>query len=413
MRKIRRNQKRQARRSRLTKRTLAAGAAAAITIAAGAAIEKTFAATPDPHQLPVKQDADGDLLADREEFAIGYDPFNPDQNRNLLLDGAELANRCRAVIEQLPTNKQAGPNDIYKMESPAVDGGELCDVCGQWVYMGGWYIINPRLALKYPEPNDPTNWEFLPELALHYMQHGSFDYAGEVHKGRVDIPRLLRTLELRFPFDPNNHHLPPDGNDLDGDLLADLEELAAGFDLYDPDQDDNLTPDGIDLAAQCAAAIELLPEYDPDEGRPEPAEPYKVNHLQRGLEWCAICGTSVNMGWWTFVNPKRKLSYDAYDIVLHYMTHGSFGHQDREESKIGQFHVSRVDVPLLVELLEIPNECGHLGAIYLPGDYNKDCKEDFKDLARFAENWLDSTDPNQPAEPPDSQKTSTGSPPPQ
>ena len=43
----------------------------------------------------------------------------------------------------------------------------------------------------------------------------------------------------------------------------------------------------------------------------------------------------------------------------------------------------------------MPKQCGHLGTLYLPGDHNKDCKEDFKDFADFAERWLESTDPNQ------------------
>ncbi len=395
MRKIRRNQKRQARRSRLTKRTLAAGAAAAITIAAGAAIEKTFAATPDPHQLPVKQDADGDLLADREEFAIGYDPFNPDQNRNLLLDGAELANRCADVISSLPTWAPGEPRPIplstYRIEH-LLDGLEQCDICGQWIHMGGSEIINPKLALHYPDPNDPMNSVFLPDLAVHYMTHGSFDCAGSEHKGRVDIPRLLRTLELRFPCDPNEHQLPLDANDLDGDLLADLEELASGYDLYDPDQDDNLTPDGIDLANQCAEVIDQLPVFDPYSAD-APEYLHKQNFFQKGIEECHICGMYVNMGFWKVVNPALKLEIDVPDIVCHYMTHGAFSYSGDIHGK------GRIDVPALLNVLEMPRRCGHLGTLYLPGDSNKDCEEDFKDLAHFADKWLDSTDPNQPPEP--------------
>ena len=91
--------------------------------------------------------------------------------------------------------------------------------------MGGWEIINPRLNLKYPEPNDPLRGTFLPDLALHYMQHGSFDYLGTVHTGRVEIDRLLRVLEMRFAEEPNDHQLPVDANDRRVDMLVTDREV--------------------------------------------------------------------------------------------------------------------------------------------------------------------------------------------
>ena len=102
--------------------------------------------------------------------------------------------------------------------------------------MGGYEIINPNLNMSYPDPNDALEGMFLPELALHYMEHGSFDCYGDVHTGRVDIPRLLRVLESRFPCDPNEHRLAVEKHDLDGDLLSDGEELSAGYNLYNADQ---------------------------------------------------------------------------------------------------------------------------------------------------------------------------------
>ncbi len=407
MRKIRRNQKRQAKRRRFAKRTLAAGAAAAITLGAGAALNKAAAGpTHDAHQTPVARDADADLLADREESALGYLPFNPDQNRNLTLDGVELARRCAREIEKLPWESEVtDPNQTYKW-SVFQFGLEICDVCGETVNMGHAGIVNPRLGLKVD----------CPFIATHYMAHGSFEYAGHysgqpLHVGRIDVPLLARALGLRLPYDPNQHQLPldyavetlgrlaPDANDLDADLLADTEELAAALNLYDPDQDNDLTLDGPELAAQCAAVIELLPEYKPDSGTPEPNDLYKVNHWQRGLERCPLCGETVNMGWWTIVNPKLRLSYDAYEILLHYMTHGSFTYHGLKEPEGDLLHAARADVAQIVKLLEMPSRCGHLGTLYLPGHSNRDCKEDFKDLASLAGRWLDSTHPNIPPEP--------------
>jgi hypothetical protein len=395
MRKLRRYKEKQPRKRRFARCALTAGAAAAITLGVGANVEKAHGGA-DPHQLTVRMDADADLLASREEFAIGYMPFNPDQNLNLVLDGSELANRCAAAIIALPMwwpgEPRPAPVTTHRIEH-AVDGIEQCDVCGQWIHMGGWKIVNPALNLDYPDPNDAMNAEFLPDLAIHYMTHGSFDCSGSVHRGRVDIQRLMRVLELRFPFDPNEHQLPVDGNDLDADLLTDLEELAAGYDLYDPDQDDNLTADGIDLAGQCAEVVDQLPVYDPYGGAPLPKHLYKENFFQKGLENCHICGKNVNMGFWKVVNPNLEISIEVPDIVCHYMSHGSFSYSGDVHGK------GRIDVALLARILEMPGRCGDLGTLYLPGDFNRDCKEDFKDFTGFAEKWLQLTDPAQISEP--------------
>jgi len=391
-------------------RAVVAGTAAAISLGAGVSLHKAFAAyTPDIHQLVVPKDVDADLLANREEFAIGYQVFRADQNRNGIPDGVELAMRCAKVVAQLPEYYPPGapPDETYKI-GYMMDGLEACDVCGAMIHMGGWAVVNPKLNLRYPDPNDPLDRTFLPDLALHYMQHGSFDCYGERHKGRTDVARLLRVLELRFPYDPNEHQLPldyivkptgqlaPDANDYDGDLMADTEELAAGFNLYDPDQDANLVPDGIEFAEQCHNAIDALPIYDRYGSDPEPKEPYKVNYFQRGLELCEICGEARNMGWWHIVNPKLGLSMDVYDVACHYMSHGSFSYSGLQlDPPHEPFHNGRLKIALLAKILDMPKQCGHLGTIFLPADFNKDCRENFKDFADFADKWLESTDPNQ------------------
>ena len=352
------------------------------------ALELRLPCEPNDHQLPVAKDADADLLANKEEFAIGYQPFNGDQNKNEILDGVELAKRLAADVNDLPQWYGLGdpPNETYKFEH-ALDGLEQCDICGQWIHMGGWEIINPKLGLKYPNHDDPLNGTFLPDLALHYMEHGSFDCYGGIHTGRVNLQRLMRVLERRLPYDPNEHQLPLDANDLDNDLLADSEELAAGYNLYDPDQDEDLTPDGIELARQCGQVIEALPVYDPNGGDPPPEHTYKVNFFQRGLEQCDICGAMRNMGWWQVINPKLEISIDVPDIVCHYMEHGSFSYAGDVHGK------GRIDLPLLVKILGMPRHCGDLGTIYLPGDLNEDCSENFKDIAEVANRWLECTDP--------------------
>jgi hypothetical protein len=374
------------------RRAITAGTAAAITLSAGAGLNKALAKDKPviiTHQLPVSRDADADLLSDVEETAIGYRPFIADQNRNKIPDGAELAQKCLAYINDLPIyvpdTMMPIPNQTYKIQH-ALFGIERCDICGQEVNMGGVEIINPNLGLSYPDPNDPLEGEFLPELALHYMEHGSFDCFGDVHAGRVDIARLLRTMELRYPEDPNEHQLAVT-DDLDGDFMTDSEELAAGYDLYDADQDDDLTTDGIELARQCAEAVDALPVFDPN--GPEVNAIYKVNYLQRGLEICSICGEAVNMGYWQITNLKIGLSIDVPVLALHYMEHGSFSYDGNVHEK------SRIDLALLVKILEMPRRCGDLGTIYWPADLNRDCKVDSEDFAIFTEQWLQNIDSNE------------------
>ncbi|HCO94294.1 MAG TPA: hypothetical protein DIU00_10135 [Phycisphaerales bacterium] len=374
------------------KRAIVAGTAVAITLGAGAGLNKALAKDkPDvvTHQQPVSGDADADMLSSPEEAAIGYLPFTADQNRNDILDGAELAERCVSVINKLPAivpgSTMPIPNEPHKIEH-ALFGIERCDICGREVNMGGVEIVNPRVDLSYPDPNDPLNGIYLPELALHYMEHGSFDCYGDIHSGRVDIARLLRVLELRYPNDPNEHQLAVEG-DLDGDMLTDAEELATGYNLYDADQDDDLTPDGIELARQCAEAVDALPVFDPN--GPEVNAIYKVNYLQRGLENCDTCGLTVNMGYWEITNLRLGLSIDVPVLSLHYMEHGSF-------SFSGDVHgTGRTDLALLVKILEMPRQCGDLGTIYSPADLNRDCQVDSDDFVIFSEQWLQYTDSNQ------------------
>jgi len=210
----------------------------------------------------------------------------------------------------------------------------------------------------------------------------------------------MRVIELRYPYEPNEHQLPldytvdpngqlaPDANDLDEDLLADSEELAAGFNLHDPDQDEDLVPDGIELAKQCAEVIEQLPWQEDA----LPGETYKWWGPQYGQEVCDICGEMVNMGPAGIVNPTLGLEIDCPLIAIHYMSHGSFSYTGHEVG--GEpLHFGRIDIPLLLKILEMPRQCGDLGTQYLPGDSNKDCREDFADFADFAEKWLQSTDP--------------------
>ncbi len=381
---IRAHQKQTRERKKFRRRAVAAGTAAAITLGAGVSLHKALAAyTPDLHELSVSQDADADLLANTEEVTIGYHAFKGDQNRNEIPDGVELAKQCGAIISQLPEweypYEDPEPNEIYKITCYAL-GQESCDICGLVLNMGGVNIVNPELGLNYP-PGDPFCGDFLPFMAVHYMEHGSFSFSGTTNSGRADVSQLLTVLGLEcgYLYDPNGHQLPITG-DSDDDLLTDSEEAAAGYDVNERDQDVDLVPDGIAIARQCREIIDGLPVYSPNP--PGVTEPYKINYLQRGLEYCDICGEQVNMGFWRIKNPQLGLSIDVYEITRHYMSHGSF-------SYAGSVHHSgRIDVATLVEVLEIPQRCGDLGTEFLAGDLTDDCEVNLDDLGKLTERWL-------------------------
>jgi len=315
----------------------------------------------------------GQMLYGRCE---GY--FDNHYEKRVEAVGVELAKRCGVVIEQLPWEDEVtDPNQTYKWCALQY-GLETCDVCGATVNMGPAGIVNPRLGLRVD----------CPLIAIHYMEHGSFGYEGDEHEGRLDVGALLRALEIRFPYDPNEHQLAVDGNDLDEDFLTDSEELAAGYNLYNSDQNNDLSIDGIELAGQCAEVISELPVLDPN-GPEVLYSVYKESFLQRGLETCEVCGVTVNMGYWKITNAKLGLSIEVPDIVCHYMGHASFSYS-------GDVHGNgRIDVALLVKILEMPRRCGDLGTIYSPVDLNEDCQVNLADLAEFVEQWLEHTDPNQ------------------
>lgn len=314
-----------------------------------AALNMTYT---NSHQQPVPNDSDGDLLSDAEEYGLGYQPFNADQNQNEIPDGEDLAlavhTKVRNLIDQ-------GGSDTIKIIRHEVDGMEQCDICGAEIHMGGTEFENQTLELRYPEGDG-----FLPDLALHYMEHGSLDYFGTVHNGRTEIIRLMRVLEMVLPHIEDKHELPVKDSDTDFDSLTDAEEIKIKTNLYNPDQDANLVPDGVDLAKQCKRAIDKLHAYDKTQS--DPAGPYKIEHPLRGVEQCHVCGELVNMGWIEIFNPTQGSSIEVTYLQCHYMEHGSFEFSGDVHGR------ERVNVPRLFNILELPWACGDIGRLCPPVD---------------------------------------------
>ena len=262
----------------------------------------------DGHWLPVWPDLDEDLLADGEEGQLGTDPAEPDEDGNDVLDGVQLAQEVVKEINGLPTNDV--PDRVHRRDLP-LWGLETCAICGEQVNMGHLTVRNP-LADLYVR---------LPYIDLHFMEHGSFSYAGDVHgEGRPDVPLLVEALHSYGP----SHLLGIEG-DTDSDGLTDDEEACFGTEPTQSDSDDDGVPDGFDLAHRMWGEIEALP-------RATSGGAYRIDHLMRGVVDCQICGEQVNMGWMEIVNPADGLRMSVSYLALHYMRRGSFALQDGDRT---------------------------------------------------------------------------------
>ncbi|HRT10614.1 MAG TPA: hypothetical protein P5233_19705, partial [Candidatus Paceibacterota bacterium] len=252
------------------------------------------------HLLPVEPDTDHDLLTDEEERDLGSDPLNADQDLNQVADGLDLARRIAGEIAVLPGGPVIAP--LFRLDFP-LRGLERCDICGTNVNMGHLTVCNP-LAQLYAK---------IPYIALHYLEHGSFTYAGDVHgKCRCRVRLLVETLHSPGP----SHFTTPAG-DSDADGLTDEEEACFLLDPNHPDTDGDGVPDGFALATSLWEEINALPRS------PNP-DAYVLEHPQWGLVNCPVCGAAVNMGSLEIVNLRQGPSLMLSYLNLHYLAHGSF-----------------------------------------------------------------------------------------
>jgi len=83
--------------------------------------------------------------------------------------------------------------------------------------MGPAGVVNPQLGIDV----------YCPLIAIHYMKHGSFSYAGDVHNGRIHVAALVQALEMpRQCGDLGTELLASDLNDDCEVNLADLGKLT-------------------------------------------------------------------------------------------------------------------------------------------------------------------------------------------
>ncbi len=305
----------------------------------------------DPHVLPSPDDDDGDGLTYAEERLVGRCPTLDDGDGNMILDGIDVALTLHAMIAALPSTPI--PDGPYAIEVP-MDGVEQCAVCGAWVNMGFYQIIHPVRGIQVD----------LPVISFHYLEHGSIGYDGSVHGvGRADIDGLKRVL---FPANPAHYEYRSVGDDTDFDLLGDYEEPLVETDLTDPDTDGDSLEDAPQVAERLLSAISVLPRSLREDG------PYIVDHVERGIETCALCGEEMDMGYMEIVNPLEGFTLEIPYVSLHYLAHGSFGAS-------GDIHVNADMLPSVIDM--VLTSTGHAHRLPIEGDTDSDGLTDDEETA--------------------------------
>ncbi|MCK4597211.1 hypothetical protein KAU04_04195, partial [bacterium] len=202
-----------------------------------AALSLIFALAPgkvradDPHWLSLGvADPDCNYLTYPEEVLLGSaEGFFPQPPPS----GPREAQSFENLVWNLPTT----PSDTccYRIEIP-MDGIENCQVCGEEMTMGGWVIHNPMQDTLI----------YIPNMALHFMEHGSFSFGGTTNSGRVDIELFKRILAH---YDSDHWAIDITG-DADDDGLKDEYEDDFGTLTGDPDSNNNGLVDGAEVARQ-------------------------------------------------------------------------------------------------------------------------------------------------------------------
>jgi len=264
-------------------------------------LQAVLTGRPNQHLLPVTPDADSDLLANQEELDLGRAPANPDEDANSVRDGLDLARATACAIAALPTKPSL--NQVYRLDF-LLRGLERCEICGKSVNMGHLTVCNP-LAQLYAK---------VPYIALHYLEHDSFSFAGDVHgKGRADVKLVLNALHAT-----GSNHLLPVSGDTDADGLKDNEETYFGTDPNVADTNHDGVPDGFALALEMHERIKALPTG------PQAAGIYLLHHEADCVAPCPVCGQTFNCGYVEIINAWAGLSLPISYMNLHFLERGSF-----------------------------------------------------------------------------------------
>ncbi len=136
------------------------------------------------HMLFITEDSDNDGLKDNEEEYFDFNPNSTDSNNDGVCDGMELALSFVDSIKSLPT--EPSMSEPY-IEHLAMDGIQLCSVCGSEIPMGLMKIYNPQISTTIPLE--------ITYYAFHFMEKGSFAYEG-AEEGRINPIELSDYLNI-------------------------------------------------------------------------------------------------------------------------------------------------------------------------------------------------------------------------
>jgi hypothetical protein len=263
------------------------------------------------HRLDIKDDNDKDGMTDTDERFFSCDPQNSDTDGDGIADGIYWARQFAEIIDGLPRSEHS--DCVYALDRSMM-GVECCHRCGETFNMGYLEIVNPM-------SNISVN---VPFIAVHFLQCGGFAFQGDVNADVLSPETLRKVLLTRGEL----HQLAVSG-DADRDGLTSDEEHYFQTDPDNTDTNNDGICDGAQLATFYARYIDELTET------PGHDVCYKEHHMFRGIEYCEICGTSVNMGFVRLINPHKSEDMDIPYIALHYMEHGSFSHAgDLQQGRI-------------------------------------------------------------------------------
>ena len=219
----------------------------------------------------------------------------------------------------------------------------------------------------------------------------------------VRIPaHILYYLLYTSPEYPPDTHLVPVAGDSDGDYLSDAEEIAIGYAVDNPDENENGVPDGQDLARAMAEKVIQLPQCDLFKA---------ASGTAKGLFGCGknawiarltlpsfktglVTTRCVNIIMWDcyFHDPVLGLRDDTdYEVITSEGSYAFSGLMLQIMSLDGTYNfytchfgctTFRVDVPFLFELLNMrgenqPPPASHL--IPIPNDDDGDYLDNYEE----------------------------------
>ncbi|OPX25455.1 MAG: hypothetical protein B1H05_03840, partial [Candidatus Cloacimonas sp. 4484_140] len=210
----------------------------------------------------------------------------------------------------------------------------------------------------------------IPYMALHFMEHGSFSYIIGDDTTRVDIPLLNKTIA---PLD-TLHHALATPNDTDNDGLNNTAEQYFDMEIDNPYTHDIGIDDGHEIAQALIENISILPVI-PYGSTPPGDSIYIEPQLVYGVEDCAICGRTQNMGSVAIHNPLQGTSMTFPFMGLHYISHGRFVYDGTtnqgEIDPIELCVLLEMDLAAIEELPEIAQKNGYHVMNY-PNPFNAD-----------------------------------------